>query len=203
MIKIERLAAIYLPISLVVIHFLNMPKETLLFLILILFLMEYNDLKKQYMYNICFFIIVFMLALPYEFSKVLLAMAIICIPIIYYQLYYMDEIIICSTETILKTIPVLSVYLFKIHLWWLALILAVVYFYFKMDYRLYVGCAIVLLMACAYILTIEPESYANRIAIIAYYMLVLGTLGALLEYLRENETTNDSEDEAIHYERRE
>ncbi len=209
MIKIERLAAIYLPIGLIIIQALNIPKETLFFLIVILFLLEYNDSKNReivlYMY---FFVIVFMLALPYKLLKVLLSLVIVSIPVIYFYYFYLYKnesiIIYYNNKIILTTIPILSVYLFKIHLWWFALILAIIYFfYFKMDYRPYVACAIVLLIACAYILTIKPESYANKVAVIAYYMLVLGVLGAFLEYFREKEATNDSKDKIIHYERRE
>ena len=60
-----------------------------------------------------------------------------------------------------------------------------VYAWRKYDCRLLVAIAIILLVACAVLLAEGMESFANRVAIWAYYFLVIGVIGLLIEYVRE------------------
>jgi hypothetical protein len=58
------------------------------------------------------------------------------------------------------------------------------YILLKYDSRLFVGTAIFMLILSAAFLA-SGSSAANETAIIAYYFLVIGVLGLLIEYLRE------------------
>ncbi|MHA1754914.1 MAG: hypothetical protein ACTSYR_05310 [Candidatus Odinarchaeia archaeon] len=58
--------------------------------------------------------------------------------------------------------------------------------YFKLDFRIPVLIAILLLLFSAVILTVNLETLANQGAIVAYYYLVVGVLGLFVDYLREN-----------------
>ena len=53
------------------------------------------------------------------------------------------------------------------------------------DARMFVGTAIFLLLACAVLLASGYESYADRVAVWAYYFLVVGVIGLFIAYLRE------------------
>lgn len=61
-----------------------------------------------------------------------------------------------------------------------------IYAWRKYDLRIPVGTAILLLVVCAVLLAEGIESFANDVAIWAYYFLVVGVLGLFIEYLRES-----------------
>ncbi|TRZ49442.1 MAG: hypothetical protein D4S01_08575 [Dehalococcoidia bacterium] len=61
-----------------------------------------------------------------------------------------------------------------------------IYAWRKYDSRIFVGSAIFLLVVCAALLASGSKSYANEVAIWAYYFLVIGVLGLFIEYLRES-----------------
>jgi hypothetical protein len=65
------------------------------------------------------------------------------------------------------------------------------YILLKYDSRLFVGTAIFMLMLSAAFLASGNSAAANETAIIAYYFLVIGVLGLLIEYLREGRKTSD------------
>jgi len=55
---------------------------------------------------------------------------------------------------------------------------------FKLDPRYPIGLALILLVVCAIVLSQGFEDYANRIAIYAYYGLVIGVLLMFVDYVR-------------------
>jgi len=65
------------------------------------------------------------------------------------------------------------------------------YILLKYDSRLFVGTAIFMLILSAAFLASGSSATANETAIIAYYFLVSGVLGLLIEYLREGRKTSD------------
>ncbi|MHA1239047.1 MAG: hypothetical protein ACTSSJ_07440 [Candidatus Odinarchaeia archaeon] len=58
--------------------------------------------------------------------------------------------------------------------------------YFKLDFRIPVFTAILLLIFCAITLSLGFINLANQGAIIAYYYLAVGVLGLFINYLREH-----------------
>lgn len=58
---------------------------------------------------------------------------------------------------------------------------------FKLDPRYPVGSAIVVLVLCTVSLAQGFENYANRMAIYAYYFLVIGVILLLIDYIRSPE----------------
>jgi len=60
-----------------------------------------------------------------------------------------------------------------------------IYVWRKYDARMFVGAAILLLVGCAVLLSVGYESYADMVAVWAYYFLVIGVIGLLIDYLRE------------------
>lgn len=79
---------------------------------------------------------------------------------------------------------------------YLSIPVALYYYYKKFDSRIFVGFAIALLSISAFVLS-GSEEMANEIAIYAYYFLVLGVLGSLIEYLREGKGEEESENHRI------
>jgi hypothetical protein len=65
------------------------------------------------------------------------------------------------------------------------------YILLKYASRLFVGTAIFMLILSAAFLASGSSAAANETAIIAYYFLVIGVLGLLIEYLREGRKTSD------------
>ncbi|MDY6864652.1 MAG: flippase [Halobacteriota archaeon] len=61
-----------------------------------------------------------------------------------------------------------------------------IYIWRRYDSRILIGFAIVLLMFTAIVLVNGSESYAENIAILAYYSLVIGVIAQLVDYLRES-----------------
>jgi len=62
----------------------------------------------------------------------------------------------------------------------------VVYVVRGYDCRLLVGSFMVLLVFAAVFLALGNEFYANRVAVWAYYFLVVGVVGLFVEYVRES-----------------
>ena len=60
-----------------------------------------------------------------------------------------------------------------------------IYVWRRYDARMFIGAAILLLVACAVLLVMGYESYANEVAIWVYYFLVDGVIGLFIDYLRE------------------
>jgi len=59
-----------------------------------------------------------------------------------------------------------------------------IYVWRRYDARIFVGTAMFLLVACAVILSLGYKHYANEVAIWAYYFLVVGVVGLLVDYLK-------------------
>ena len=59
-----------------------------------------------------------------------------------------------------------------------------VYAWRKYDCRLLIITGIILLVVCAVLVGVM-ESFANQVAICAYYFLVIGVIELLIEYIRE------------------
>ena len=57
------------------------------------------------------------------------------------------------------------------------------------DARMFVGTAILLLLACAVLLAGGYENYADKVAVLTYYFLVIGVVGLFIAYLREERKT--------------
>jgi len=53
------------------------------------------------------------------------------------------------------------------------------------DARMFVGTAIPLLLACAVLLASGYEKFADKVAVWAYYFLVIGVVGLFIAHLRE------------------
>ncbi|MEM3734920.1 MAG: hypothetical protein QW158_08260 [Nitrososphaerales archaeon] len=66
-----------------------------------------------------------------------------------------------------------------------------VYVLRRYDSRLLVGMFMLLLVVCASLLALGYSSYANDVAVWAYYFLVIGVLGLLVEYVREGKRQRD------------
>lgn len=64
------------------------------------------------------------------------------------------------------------------------------YILLRYDSRLFIGTAIFMLILSAGFLLTGSSAGANEIAIIAYYFLVVGALGLLIEYLMERNETS-------------
>ena len=60
-----------------------------------------------------------------------------------------------------------------------------IYVWRRYDARMFVGAAIFLLVACAVLLVLGYEGYANEVAVWVYYFLVDGVIGLFIDYLRE------------------
>jgi len=71
------------------------------------------------------------------------------------------------------------------------LISLAIYAWRRYNSRIFVGSAIFLLVVCAVLLASGSESYANEVAILTYYFLVVGVLGLFIEYLREKKHENE------------
>ena len=69
----------------------------------------------------------------------------------------------------------------------------IVYFLKKYDSRILMGFALLLLIFTAATRAIGSESYADQIAVWAYYFLVIGVILSLTEYLRSGDE-DDKED---------
>ncbi|MEM3891718.1 MAG: hypothetical protein QW282_06155 [Nitrososphaerales archaeon] len=68
-----------------------------------------------------------------------------------------------------------------------------VYVLRRYDSRLLVGMFMLLLVVCASLLAMGYSSYANDVAVWAYYFLVIGVLGLLAEYVREEKRRRDAQ----------
>lgn len=67
------------------------------------------------------------------------------------------------------------------------IVLIPIFAYFKFDNRIPVGYAILLLILAAIVLAFRNnENLANQLAVYAYWLLVVGVIGMLIEYIREN-----------------
>lgn len=124
----------------------------------------------------------------------LLSSLLLVIPFTY---LYRDEIKSILKENLGFFISLACLLLFKLKLSYAVIPLAIIFYYKKFDSRIFVGTAIILLIASAYVLSNANEAFANSIAITAYYFLVLGVLGSLLEYLRENKSDGDAVDKGV------
>jgi len=54
------------------------------------------------------------------------------------------------------------------------------------DSRFFIGSALIFLVSCPILLTIEKEETAEQMAVCAYYMLVLGVILQIIEYFKES-----------------
>lgn len=178
--------ALYFLVAVVILALINVP-EALLFLSLLTYLIM---IKCRYVDVLSFAAALFLIALPHKLLSIILSIIVVTLPYVVLNLKLIYERWLCL-------IPIACVILLRAKLGWLIIPLAIAYYVLKGDSRLFTGSAIVLLIATAYLLTILPEAYANTIATYAYYMLVLGVLGALLEYLREKDSGDESEDKAV------
>jgi len=181
--KTDVVLALYYPIAIVILSLTKIPEATLFLTLLAYLIMIKSELAPVF----SFFSSVFILALPHSITSILTAAVVANAPLLM-KIGDMDKMAI---------FPVIGLIFLRLKLGLMLVPLAVVYYLLKGDSRYFTGCAIVLLIATAYLLTITPESYANKIAVYAYYMLVIGVLGALLEYLREGESNGNAKDEAV------
>ncbi|MCK5030514.1 MAG: hypothetical protein KAR64_03520 [Thermoplasmatales archaeon] len=71
------------------------------------------------------------------------------------------------------------------------LILIPIFVFFRFDVRIPIGYALLMLALSALTLAFyKSESFANQLAIYAYWLLVVGTTCLLIEYLREQRVSN-------------
>jgi hypothetical protein len=63
-------------------------------------------------------------------------------------------------------------------------VLLPIFIYYKYDGRILIGCAILLLAAGGVLSFIKEENDAEQIAIVSYWLLVVGTSCLLIEYYR-------------------
>ncbi len=66
-------------------------------------------------------------------------------------------------------------------------------FFFKIDSRMAIGAALILLVATPIYLILKLEAFANYLATVAYFFLVVGVIKQFFEYLRERKTETDAE----------
>jgi dolichol-phosphate mannosyltransferase len=90
-------------------------------------------------------------------------------------------LIVLSVASAIFLSPILALGVFGLTL--------AMYILLKYDSRLFVGTGIFTLILSAAFLA-SGSSAANETAIIAYYFLVIGVLGLLIEYFRKEKTTN-------------
>jgi len=55
----------------------------------------------------------------------------------------------------------------------------------RWDYRILISFALLFLLSCPFYLIIDEKFRAEQMAIYAYYLLFIGTVLALVEYLKE------------------
>ena len=66
------------------------------------------------------------------------------------------------------------------------ILLILIFLYFKYDSRILVGFAIIILLLAGVILSITQNSnFANLFAIYAYWLLVVGVVCLIIDYIRE------------------
>ena len=65
------------------------------------------------------------------------------------------------------------------------------YILLKYDSRFFVGTTIFMLILSAAFFASGSSATANETAIIAYYFLVIGIIGLLIEYLKEGRKTSE------------
>ena len=106
------------------------------------------------------------------------------------------KLLLNNLENVQYLLNIACLIFLKLKIGYIVLPLAVYYFYKKYDSRIFIETSIVLLMTSAYLLNLSEDA-ANDVAIIAYYFLVLGVLGALIEYIRESKTEDYSEKDRI------
>ncbi len=68
----------------------------------------------------------------------------------------------------------------------LFILLLILYFRRKYDSRILIGAALFCLVACPLFLIANNEKVAEKIAIYAYYFLVVGVIKQFVEYIRED-----------------
>ena len=66
-----------------------------------------------------------------------------------------------------------------------------IYVWRRYDARMLVGTAILLLLACAVLLASGYEKFADKVAVWAYYFLVISVVDLFIAYLREERKTED------------
>jgi hypothetical protein len=86
-------------------------------------------------------------------------------------------IIICMASAVFLS-PVLKLVSFSFTL--------IIYILLRYDSRFFLGTAIFIIILSALLLSTSDSTIANEAAIIAYYFLVIGVLGLLIEYLRKD-----------------
>jgi hypothetical protein len=86
-------------------------------------------------------------------------------------------IIICVASAVFLS-PVLKLVSFSFTL--------IIYILLRYDSRFFLGTAIFIIILSALLLSTSDSTIANEAAIIAYYFLVIGVLGLLIEYLRKD-----------------
>jgi cell division protein FtsW (lipid II flippase) len=64
-------------------------------------------------------------------------------------------------------------------------VLLPIFIYYKYDCRILIGCAILLLVAGGVLSSIKEENNAEQIAIVSYWLLVVGTSCLLIECFRK------------------
>lgn len=104
------------------------------------------------------------------------------------SIHYLDKLtpfalIVLSIASAMFLSPMLALGAFGLSL--------VIYVLLKYDSRLFVGTAIFMLILSGALLAIGNSAAANETAIITYYFFVIGVLGLLIEYLREERKTSD------------
>jgi len=180
---------IYCCLNIVVLALLN--NVTALFILLI---STYLALRKhkysKYMELIIFSLLVFSIAVSNTLVD-FLAYALSILPLFTAIMY--NKIPKINVQYLLNIVCLIFL---KLKIGYIVLPLAVYYFYKKYDSRIFIETSIVLLMTSAYLLNLSEDA-ANDVAIIAYYFLVLGVLGALIEYIRESKTEDYSEKDRI------
>lgn len=67
-----------------------------------------------------------------------------------------------------------------------SVIFGILCFYFRISYRVSVGSGIVALVGAGVSLALGREDVGNMIGLLAYYLLVVGVVLALLEYRTES-----------------
>jgi hypothetical protein len=72
---------------------------------------------------------------------------------------------------------------------WFFFILIPVFVFLCLDGRIPLGFALLMLTLCFY----EDEAFANQLAIVAYWLLVVGTVCLLVEYFRDRKKSGEEQ----------
>ena len=106
------------------------------------------------------------------------------------QTYKLPKILEENLPSILVTVSILlSHFIFpqnELKIFISFIVLIPIFAYFKFDNRIPVGYAILLLVLAAIVLAFHKnENLANQLAVYAYWLLVVGIIGMIIECIKE------------------